>query len=350
MTMPTPSTVTAAAERRRALLHARADEFARVTIKNVREEFPNDIQSVMRHPGDFPNRPKDIQPAFYGCLDWHSAVEMHWLLVRLLRVAPDLVPADDIRAVLDEHFTADALATEARSLTPRSRPYGWAWALELSHEVATWDDPDARRWSANFAPLDDTVTERFLRWLPRQRYPIRHGVHSNDGFGLLRSLGFARLRAERGRPELLAAITNAAHRWFDEDVDYPGGWEPSGADFLSPALTEAALMAELLPPTEFRPWFDRFLPGIADGEPAALFTPAVVGDDSDGQIAHLHGLNLSRAWCWRRLAESLPGDDPRVPVMLDAATRYAEPELDAVSGTDYMVEHWLACYAVLYLT
>jgi hypothetical protein len=149
---------------------------------------------------------------------------------------------------------------------------------------------------------------------------------------------------------LLAAIADAAHRWFDADVDYPGAWEPSGADFLSAALAEAELQACLLPAAEFGAWFDRFLPGIANREPAALFTPATVSDDSDGQIAHLRGLNLSRAWCWLRLADQLPPGDPRTPLMREAAERHAEPEFDQVSGSDYMVEHWLACYAVLYLT
>lgn len=338
---------------RRELLLARADEFARVTLTNVRKEFPNDLRSVMREPGDFPNRPKDIHPAFYGCFDWHSCVEMHWLLVRLLRVAPDAVPGAEIRAVLDEHLTPENLATEAATFRARgggSRPYGWSWALTLIHELATWDDPDARRWAANAEPLGDAFAEAFCRWLPRATYPIRQGAHFNGAFGLSRSLAYARLRADNGDPALRDAITDAAQRWFATDTDYPGDWEPDGADFLSPALTEAELMLNLLPANEFSLWLDRFLPDIADHKPVALFTPAIVSDDSDGQIAHLHGLNLSRAWCWRRLAESLPADDPRVPAMLDTAVAHAEPELNKTSGTDYMVEHWLACYAVLYLS
>jgi hypothetical protein len=275
---------------------------------------------------------------------------MHWLLVRLLRVAPDAVPADEIRAVLDEHLTAAAIATEAATIGTYgggSRPYGWSWALTLTHELATWDDPDAARWAASMRPLAELFTTKFQAWLPKATYPVRQGAHFNDAFGLQRSLAYARSRPDTG---LLDTITDTALRWFGRDVDYPGDWEPDGADFLSPALCEAVLMADLLPAGEFRPWFDRFLPGITDGKPGSLLTPAIVSDDRDSQIAHLHGLNLSRAWCWRRLAESLPAGDPRVPVMLATASAHAEPELDHASGTDYMVEHWLACYAVLYLS
>lgn len=343
----------AAAVRRRELLLRRAAEFARVTIKNVRAEFPNDMLHVMHAPGDSPQRPRDLFPAFYGCFDWHSCVQMHWLLVRLLRAAPDVVPEAEIRAVLGEHLTADALAGEARTFTARhggrSRPYGWGWALTLIHELATWDDPDAKEWASNAQPLADAITEEFLRWLPKATYPIRQGAHPNTAWGMSRALAYARARAVDDSA-LLTELTEAAFRWYIADRDYPGEWEPSGADFLSPALAEAELMAGLLPAADFLAWFNGFLPGVAEGRPHALFVPAVASDDSDGQIAHLHGLNLSRAWCWRRIAESLPADDPRVPRLLDAAAAHAEPELDEVSGSDYMVEHWLACYAVLYLS
>jgi hypothetical protein len=340
-------------DQRRDVLRTRAAEFAGVTLTNIRQEFPNDLFLTVRRPGDFPYRPKDVHPAFYGCYDWHSCVEMHWLLVRLLRTMPDAVPAADIRTALNEHLTAHALATEAATLRDRNhvaRPYAWSWALTLVHEMATWDDPDAQRWAANATPLAKVFTEAFLNWLPKATYPVRQGAHHNSAFGLSRALGYARWLAQEGDSALLEAITEAAQRWFGNDADYPAEWEPDGTDFLSPALCEAELMANLLPAGEFGPWLDRFLPGIADGGPVALRTPAVVSDDSDGAIAHLHGLNLSRAWGWLRLADTLPADDPRVPGMLATAEEHAMPELDKVSGSHYMVEHWLACYAVLYLS
>jgi hypothetical protein len=283
---------------------------------------------------------------------------MHWLLMRLLRRVPDVVPQDRIRAALEGQFTADGLAAEARFIaTPddgrRQRPYGWGWALLLAHELATWDDPDGRRWAASFAPLAAALTCNFLEWLPKATYPIRYGVHGNSAFGLSRALPYARLQADTsgaGEAELLEAITGAALRWYAGDRDYPGWLEPSGADFLSPALVEGELMAQLLAPDAFVPWLDTFLPRIAEGEPAALFNPAVVSDASDGQIAHLHGLNASRAWCWRRIAEALPDGDPRIERALDAAQVHSAAALPHVAGDDYMVEHWLAAYATLLLT
>jgi len=342
-----------AASRRRALLLEHARGFAEVAVKNIRAEFPSHIVRLMRQPGDFPQRPREIFPAFYGSFDWHSCVEMHWLLARLLRTLPGTLPEAEVRAALDENLTGENLAAEAAAFSGGqrpARPYGWGWALTLAHELGTWDDPDARRWAARLKPLTEAIVEAFLDWLPKSTYPSRRGEHSNTANGLRRSLDFARDRAAGGEPALLEALAGAAEHWYASDADYPGAWEPSAADFLSPALAEAELVTALWPPERSLPWLDAFLPGIAEGRPATLFTPALASDDSDGQIAHLHGLNLSRAWCWRRLAELLPADDPRVPAMLDAAARHAEPELAHTSGSDYMVEHWLAAYAVLYLT
>ena len=335
---------------RQSLLLAMAEEFAKIILVNVRREFPNHISHVMSGPGDLPTRPKEVFPAFYGCFDWHSCVEMHWSIVRLLRTVPESVPADEIRAVLDEHLTAEAIAVETRSFhefSKHSRPYAWGWQHMLHHELSTWDDPDAQRWAANLTPLTEAITDAFVAWLPKATYPSRQGAHANSAFGLSRALPHARALADRGEPALLDAISDAAHRWFDGDTDYPAALEPDGADFLSPALCEAELMSNLFGPIEFTRWFDRFLPDITN---SGLFTPAIVSDDSDGQIAHLHGLNLSRAWCLLRLAAALPPTDVRLADMRANAAAHAIPELDLTSGTDYMVEHWLAAYAVLLLT
>jgi Protein of unknown function (DUF2891) len=328
-----------------------AGGYARLALENITREFPALVSALMTAPGQFPSRPRDRTPVFYGSFDWHSCVEMHWVLVRLLRIAPDVVPGEEIRSALNAQLTPEGLGREAeyaRLSGTGLRHYGWGWALTLMHELATWpDDNDARRWAAAMEPLAAALTANFLGWLPKATYPIRVGVHANSSFALSRALPYARLQAETSRPELAEAIEQTAHRWYAGDTDYPGGWEPSGHDFLSPALAEAELMARLLPPDHFLPWLGAFLPGLAAGEPAALFTPAVVSDSSDGQIAHLHGLNLSRAWCWRRLAETLPAGDPRVPVCAAAARTHAEASLPHVVADDYMVTHWLAAYAVL---
>ena len=332
----------------RRLVVDNAAAWAAVGLANIHREYPNDLRHTMTSEGDRP-LPRQIPPAFYGSYDWHSCVEMHWMLVRLLRAAGDEVPAAEVRAALDAHFTRSALAGEASYVAARpgwQRPYGWGWALALAREVGGWTDPDAKRWADAMRPLADAVTANFLAWLPKQDFPVRHGVHTNSAFGLCLALPYARA----AEPKLEAAITEAARRWFGADTDYPGRYEPSGADFLSPALTEAVLMAQVLDRVEFTGWLDRFLPDLAKEEPASLFTPVQVSDPTDGQIAHLHGLNLSRAWCWRRLAQALPADDPRVPLMEAALQRHAEASLDQVAGSDYMVEHWLAAYATLLLS
>ena len=335
-----------------SLLEQNAAAYARVAMTNIDREFPNDLSCTMAEPGDFPHRPRDRQPIFFGSFDWHSCVEMHWLLVRLLRAAPEAIPAGEVRALLDRQFQPEAGKAEAAYVTGPSGPgrYAWGWALRLYAECAEFDDPGGQRWAAALRPLADAVTGLFTGWLPKATYPVRYGLHPNTAFALSRSLPHARSLAAAGDSRLADAIDNAVARWFRPDADYPGGWEPSGSDFLSPALTEAELMALLLPAGDFARWLTAFLPGIERGEPAALFRPAVVSDSSDGQIAHLHGLNASRAWCWRRIAETLPAGDPRIGPALEAARVHAGAALPHATGDDYMVDHWLAAYAVLLLS
>jgi Protein of unknown function (DUF2891) len=338
----------------RQTLRAEAGSYARVALTNIKREFPAIMIHTMNRQGDFPYRPRARTPVFYGSYDWHSCVEMHWLLVRLLKVVPDAVPADEIANALGSQFERVALAAEEEFITgpdgTQQRPYGWGWALTLVHETATWDDPYGQKWAGALAELGTKIGAGFLEWLPKATYPVRHGVHSNSAFGLSLVLPYATAQAEAGEPALLDAIKDKAHKWFGADILYPAMLEPSGTDFLSPALTEAELMASLLSPGDFAEWLGAFLPGIERGQPAALFTPAIVSDPADGHIAHLHGLNASRAWCWRRLAQTLPDGDPRIPAAERAATVHAEAALPYVVGGDYMIEHWLAVYAVLMLS
>jgi hypothetical protein len=338
----------------RRVLREEADSYARLALANIRREFPASMHHMMKGPGDFPYRPRARTPVFYGSFDWHSCVQMHWLLIRLLRTANDCVPAREIRSVLGSHFEPVALAAEEDFIaSPDSlaeRPYGWGWALALIHETAGWDDPSGRKWAATLAGLADKLRGRFLEWLPKAAYPVRHGVHANSAFGMSLALPYAAAQARDGDPALLEAITGKAHAWFGQDMLYPADLEPSGHDFLSPALTEAELMARVLPGDEYAEWLGVFLPGIKRGEPISLFTPVVVSDPGDSDFAHLHGLNASRAWCWRRLAEALPEGDPRTDAAVLAARAHAKAALPYVVGGDYMVEHWLAAYAVLMLS
>jgi Protein of unknown function (DUF2891) len=337
-----------------ARLRDQAAGYARVAIENIGREFPAHLVHLMTSPGDFPSRPAERTPVFYGSLDWHSCVEMHWLLVRLLRLVPEAIPAAEVRALLDAQLEAGKLAAEADFVLTEDghheRPYGWAWALALADELAALAearaDGDAIRWLTAMAPLEAAIVAEFMDWLPKATYPIRYGIHHNTAFAFATLLPYASDRA----PELAAAVTARALGWFGEDAAYPARFEPSGHDFLSPALTETVLLSRLLDPAQFADWLERFLPGLGNGEPGELFTPAIVSDASEGHIAHLHGLNASRAWCWRCIAESLPRADARIGPASAAADKHLAAALPHVTGSDYMVEHWLAAYAVLAMT
>jgi hypothetical protein len=328
-----------------------ASAFARLALKGIDKEYPNKPGDVLNGAADV-KAPRAMHPAFYGCFDWHSCVHGHWMLVRLLRLYPDLPEATRIRGVLAEHMTAANLKAEAAYFNAPNRqsferPYGWAWLLKLAEELHGWDDPDARQWSKNLQPLADTIAARYLAFFPKQTYPIRSGVHPNTAFGLAFALDYARAV---GNKRLVELVEERSRAYFGHDAGIPAAWEPDGADFFSPSLQEANLMRRVLPPAEFRTWFRRFLPELARGEPASLLKPATVTDRTDPQIVHLDGLNLSRAWCMRGIAAALPDDDPARKALAESAHRHAEAGLRHVASGDYAGEHWLASFAVYLLS
>jgi hypothetical protein len=317
-----------------------ANRFAAIALGHVTREYPNKLDHVLAGPGDA-RGPCDLHPVFYGSFDWHSCVHGYWMLARLLRRFPAIPNAPAIRAVFGAHLIPDRIGGECAYLAGPSahgfeRPYGWAWLLKLASELAQHESSEGRTWSAALEPLARMFADRFTAFLPLATYPIRAGVHSNTAFAV-------RLALDYHDEHLRAALTDAARRWYAADVDCQA-WEPGGDEFLSAALIEAECMRAALPEAEFRSWFASFLPRLGQGLPATLFTPAIVSDRSDGKIAHLDGLNLSRAWCWRALADFTP--DPH------AARRTAQAHIEAslphVSG-EYMGEHWLASFAVLAL-
>lgn len=321
-----------------------ANHFARLARDCIQRELPNVIQHAVNSPDDM-QRPRALHPAFYGCLDWHSAVHGHWMLVRLLRTVPALSDAAQIRAALDANLTAENLAAEVAyfhgaNRQSFSRTYGWAWLLQLATELHGWDDRDGRRWSAHLQPLTDTIVARYLAFLPRQTYPIRTGVHPNTAFGLALALDHARAT---GHAELAALLVERATTYYAADRDAPASWEPGGEDFLSPSLVEADLMRRILPPAELATWLHGFLPR---GLPPSLQRPAIVSDRSDPKLAHLDGLNLSRAWCLRAIANALPANEALRAELAAAADVHAAAGLAHVATGDYMGEHWLASFAV----
>ncbi|SHJ28491.1 Protein of unknown function [Roseomonas rosea] len=318
-----------------------ATRLATIALSHVEREYPNKPGHVLNGPGDA-RTPAALHPVFFGSFDWHSCVHAHWMLARLLRRFPGMEPTPAIRGLFARRLTPEAVAGEVAYLAaPGSRgferPYGWGWLLALAAELA---HHRSEPWSATLAPLAEAFAQRFRDFLPIATYPVRVGTHPNTAFGLLMAADHM-----AGDLPLLRATTL---RWYGADRDCPAWGEPSGDDFLSSTLIEAACMARLMPEGEFGPWFDAFLPRIAQGEPATLFAPARVSDRTDGKIAHLDGLNLSRAWCWRRLAATLPPGDPRRAPMEATAARHLEAGLPHLAG-HYMGEHWLASFAVLAL-
>jgi len=336
------------------LLQAKANQYVALAIANIEREYPHMPWLVVDRPGPLPSH-RDLHPTFYGSFDWHSCVEMYWVAVRLLRLFPDDTPQAEARQVVTGLLTEDHIATEIAFFSNSShrsfeRPYGWGWLLALQAELDRWHDPDGQRWAATLAPLSNVIANGMTAWLPLLTYPQRVGTHPNTAFGLLRALDHATNLASRGEPALHEAIRESAMRFYASDTDYPARYEPSGTDFLSAALSEAELMSRLLLPGDFGVWLDAFLPGLAAAEPAQLFTPAVVSDGSDGQMAHLAGLNLSRGASFLAIANVLEASDPRVGALQYAAEVHANASLGAVSGSDYMLEHWLAAYATLLLS
>jgi hypothetical protein len=328
-----------------------ASLFARLALKGIQKEYPNKPADVLNNDMDVKS-PRAIHPVFYGSFDWHSSVHGHWMLVRLLRLFPDLPEKEQIRKVLAAHFTSENLKTEADYFArPNSqsfeRPYGWAWLLKLAEELHRWDDPDAKEWAKNLKPLTDAIVARYLAYFPKQTYPIRSGVHPNTAFGLAFALDYARMIDHKPLVEL---IQERSKTYFLNDVDVPAAWEPDGADFFSPSLTEADLMRRVLPPAEFEGWLKRFLPNLSKGQPTSLLVPATVTDRSDPQLVHLDGLNLSRAWCMRSIALALPATHPARKVLLDSAARHADAALRHVASGEYAGEHWLASFAVYLLS
>jgi len=329
---------------------ATAARFARLALDCVHREYPNKIAQVMQSDADT-RPPRELTPAFFGCYDWHSSVHGHWLLVRLAKLYPQAHFAPDARAALAQSLTPANIAAEVEYMrgpgrASFERPYGLAWLLKLASELQTWDDAQAREWHAGLAPLANEAVQRFTDWLPKLRYPIRAGEHSQTAFalGLLSDW-----TAVAGDTAVAALLRERALTYYAGDRNCPISYEPSGEDFLSPCLGEADFMRRMLPPHEFPLWLSGFLPGIpADGSSDWL-APGVVTDRSDPKLAHMDGLNLSRAWMLEGIASGLPAGDRRRSSLLATARVHAEASLPAVTGEHYEGGHWLASFAV-YLT
>jgi hypothetical protein len=316
-----------------------AARFARLTLGHVTREYPHKLDHVMAGDMDVQS-PRALHPIFFGSFDWHSCVHGWWQVFRIATRYPDLPEAAMIHTRAAALFTQANCAAELAYLErPDSagfeRPYGWGWFLAL-HKAAQLFDPAI---AARLAPMADAIAARFIDYLGRMTYPIRAGVHSNTAFAAILARDWG------GSATLTAAIDAKAQSWFGTDCDAQG-WEPDGDAFLSPVLIVALLMRAVLDPAAFVPWLDAYLPRLQAGQPTSILTPATVSDRSDGKIAHLDGLNLSRAWCWRGIASALPASHAAHAIATDAATRHIAASLPHIAG-DYAGEHWLASFALL---
>jgi hypothetical protein len=331
----------------RTLTPLLASKFAGLALAGVGREWPHVYQHLALRPSDM-KRPRVQHPAFFGCYDWHSAVHGHWTLARTLRLFPSLASAPRIRRALDKNLTGENLAGELAYFRTFGggtfeRPYGWGWLLALAAELREGRGAHARRWAMAIRPLEKFIAESLCTYLPRLPYPVRSGVHSNTAFAMTLALDYARATGHR---RLESVIVSRSRAFYGADTDAPVSWEPSGEDFLSPSLTEAYLMARVLPAARYRGWLKKFLPGLAEGGSRSLMRPPRVINRSDPRQVHLDGLCLSRAWALRRIACVLP----RGGNVEAAAELHARAGLARVSSGDYAGEHWLASFALYLLS
>ena len=329
-----------------------AQRFAELALDCVHKEYPNKIAHVLSSDEDV-LPPRELTPAFYGCYDWHSAVHGHWLLARLAKTVPDAGFAQAARDALDQSIQDESVATEARYLqgpgrVSFERPYGLAWLLQLAAELRDWtDDPQAQRWAFNLGPLELAAAERIRDWLPKLDHPIRVGEHSQTAFAFGLILDWARIAGETEMEEL---VVRKSREFYLADRGCPLEYEPSGQDFLSPCLAEADLMRRILPPLEFGAWLGAFLPQVPLDTTDTWLEPAVVSDPGDPKLAHLDGLNISRAWMLDGIAAGLAEGDPRLDSIRAVADRHRRAGLRSVTGQYYEGGHWLGSFATYLVT
>ncbi len=344
-----------------ALDVATAERLAKLALDCVSREYPNKLSHVLNSDEDA-KPPRHLTPAFYGCYDWHSAVHGHWLLARLARLFPEARTTAASRAALARALTPMNIKGEVAYLNGKGRetferPYGLAWLLQLALELREWNEPEPRAWAGNLRPLEEVSARRLGIWIPKLAYPIREGEHAQTAFAFGLALDWARGTGDAAMARLLEG---RARDLYQPDRSCPLDYEPSGQDFLSPCLAEADLIRRVLEPVEFAAWLGAFLPGLpiekaeapanASSSKGEWLKVAIVTDPTDGKLAHLDGLNLSRAWMLEGIAQRLPAGDPRVGPLSATARRHKASGLAAVTGEHYEGGHWLGTFAVYLVT
>jgi hypothetical protein len=309
----------------------------------IDQEYPNKLNGVL---GDdsYLAPPRVLHPAFYGCFDWHSSVHGHWTLITILREFPDFKYREEILAKLNKTITKENIQKEMEYFGDKhnkdyERTYGWAWLFKLDEALRETDFPKSDILHENLSPLIELLSAKFIEFIDKLNYPIRVGEHSNIAFGM----SFAHDYAKKYDAKLAAKIEEKAKQYFLSDCGCPLTWEPGGTDFLSPCLQEASLMMKVLTEKEFRKWLKDFMPGF-EKNPAKFLEPAIVSDRSDGKLAHLDGLNFSRAWCLFERGKALNNQK-----MIDLGTTHFNYSYEKMDSGEYAGAHWLASFALVAL-
>lgn len=324
-----------------------ATHLAELALGHVQRVYPCKLDHVLESPDDL-QPPQCLHPVFHGSFDWHSCVHGYWLLARLLRRCPELPQRPAIEALLDATLRPELVAGECAYFQhpahgTSERPYGWGWLLLLATELARLAEGDSRyrTWHEAVRPLAALLACKLSDYLERLGYPVRWGNHGNSAFAM--TLGWIHGTVCEDAA-LKACIASRARAWFEADR-LVEGIEPCGEDFLSPMLATVLLMIHVMEEDSLMPWLDSFWPELGAGQGAVLMEPVVVADRRDGKLAHLDGLNLSRAWMLRRLAQHWP----RHQAMLEQAScTHLATSLPHLAE-DYSGSHWLASFALLAL-
>lgn len=306
----------------------------------IDQQYPNKLGQVL---GDatYLKEPSELHPAFYGCFDWHSSVHGHWTLLNILKELPNFEYKEAVLLKLQQNITKENILKEVQYFDDNhnknfERTYGWAWLLKVAETLQDWNTEEANQLYENLEPLVALVEEKYIEFLPKLNYPIRVGEHPNTAFGMSFALDYAK----KYSPELEKVIVEKAKKYYMNDKGCPISWEPGGFDFLSPCLQEASLMLKILPKDEYITWLDAFLPDFRTN-PSLYLNVAEVTDRSDGKLAHLDGLNFSRAWCLYEIGISLDNDK-----MINLANKHFEYSYKKMDSGEYAGAHWLASFAL----
>lgn len=319
-----------------------AVKLAQLPMGCIQVEYPNKLDHIISSPADI-REPKTLNPAFYGCFDWHSSVHGHRSLVRLLKEFPDMENAPEIRNKLLENISKEHIEAETTYFsksTNRSseRTYGWAWLLKLAEELHTWNHADACILEMNLQPLTDLIVAYYIEFIPKLTKPIRVDEHQNTAFALVFAYDYA---VAVNDLDFKDQISRVARIFYLNDIDCPIAYEPGGFDFLSPCLEEVDVMSRVLLEPEFMEWIMKFLPSLMHSE--FYLEPGKVSDREDGKLVHLDGVNFSRAWVLYNLSNRFSQFD-HLKILADEHFNHSFDNI--IEGDSYMESHWLGSFAL----